>query len=162
MMEPTNLSPHDAVCHVPPRHVALDKRDRLSPLESSPAAAGPSISPVQPVSTIALRGPVTARAAPRKPSSTASSPCADNVGPAAASPKRSPYRPPPSAASSVAPDSTVSVISNPLPPLRRYEHPVPGELPHLDIKKLGRFQRAGHRVAGDKTRRSRASPRQTY
>ena len=31
-MEPTNLSPHDAVCHVPPRHVALDKRDRLSPL----------------------------------------------------------------------------------------------------------------------------------
>ena len=38
-MERTNLSPHDAVCHVPPRHVALDKRDRLSPLESSQAAA---------------------------------------------------------------------------------------------------------------------------
>ena len=76
---------------------------------------------------------------------------------AAASPKRSPYRPPPSAASSVAPDSTVSAISNPPPPVRRYEHHAPGELLHLDIKRLGRFQRAGHRVTGDKTRRSRAA-----
>ena len=45
----------------------------------------------------------------------------------------------------------------PAPPVRRYEHHAPGELLHLDIKRLGRFQRAGHRVTGDKTRRSRAA-----
>ena len=45
----------------------------------------------------------------------------------------------------------------PAPPVRRYEHHAPGERLPLDIKKLGRFQRAGHRVTGDKTRRSRAA-----
>ncbi len=45
----------------------------------------------------------------------------------------------------------------PAPPVRRYEHHRPGDLLHLDIKKLGRFQHAGHRVTGDKTRRSRAA-----
>ncbi len=33
----------------------------------------------------------------------------------------------------------------PAPPVRRYEHHRPGDLLHLDIKKLGRFQHAGHR-----------------
>ncbi len=45
----------------------------------------------------------------------------------------------------------------PAPPVRRYEHHRPGDLLHLDIKKLGRFQHAGHRVTGDKTRRSCAA-----
>ena len=36
------------------------------------------------------------------------------------------------------------------PPVRRYEHPRPGDLLHLDIKKLGRFRRPGHRVTGDR------------
>jgi transposase InsO family protein len=35
---------------------------------------------------------------------------------------------------------------------RRYEWQQPGELVHLDIKKLGRFVRAGHRVTGDRDR----------
>jgi transposase InsO family protein len=39
-------------------------------------------------------------------------------------------------------------------PPRRYERPTPGELIHLDIKKLGRFERPGHRVTGDRTRQS--------
>ena len=39
---------------------------------------------------------------------------------------------------------------NPAPPVRRYEHPHPGDLLHLDIKKLGRFRRAGHRVTGNR------------
>ena len=37
---------------------------------------------------------------------------------------------------------------------RRYEHERPGDMIHLDIKKLGRFERPGHRVTGDRTRQS--------
>jgi len=33
-------------------------------------------------------------------------------------------------------------------PIRRYERERPGELIHIDIKKLGRFERPGHRVTG--------------
>ena len=45
----------------------------------------------------------------------------------------------------------------PARPLRRYEHASPGDLLHLDIKKLGRFLRAGHRVTSDKTQRCRGA-----
>jgi transposase len=38
-------------------------------------------------------------------------------------------------------------------PARRYERARPGELLHVDIKKLGRIGRLGHRITGD--RRSR-------
>lgn len=37
---------------------------------------------------------------------------------------------------------------DPKPPIQRYEHPYPGSLVHLDIKKLGRFRVPGHRVTG--------------
>jgi len=36
----------------------------------------------------------------------------------------------------------------PVKPDNRYEHDAPGDLLHLDIKKLGRFTRPGHRVTG--------------
>ncbi len=36
----------------------------------------------------------------------------------------------------------------PLEPANRYEHQRPGELVHLDIKKLARFDRPGHRLLG--------------
>lgn len=39
----------------------------------------------------------------------------------------------------------------PARPDNRYEHAAPGELLHLDIKKLGRFRRPGHRVTGSRT-----------
>ena len=39
-------------------------------------------------------------------------------------------------------------------PVRRYERANPGELIHLDIKKLGRFTRTGHRITGDRTGQS--------
>jgi transposase InsO family protein len=39
----------------------------------------------------------------------------------------------------------------PAEPVRRYERDRPGELIHIDIKKLGRFDRAGHRVTGDRS-----------
>jgi transposase InsO family protein len=42
-----------------------------------------------------------------------------------------------------------------LPPPRRYEWSRPGALLHLDVKKLARFERPGHRVTGDRQRRSR-------
>lgn len=34
-------------------------------------------------------------------------------------------------------------------PVVRYERDAPGELLHIDIKKLGRFARTGHRITGD-------------
>src|SRR4249920_510527 len=36
----------------------------------------------------------------------------------------------------------------PAEPVRRYEREHPGELIHIDIKKLGRFDRIGHRITG--------------
>ena len=39
-------------------------------------------------------------------------------------------------------------------PVRRYQRDRPGELLHLDIKKLGRFSRVGHRITGDRRKRS--------
>jgi transposase InsO family protein len=37
---------------------------------------------------------------------------------------------------------------DPAEPVRRYERQRPGEMIHIDIKKLGRFAQAGHRVTG--------------
>ena len=37
------------------------------------------------------------------------------------------------------------------PPVVRYERKLPGELLHLDMKKLARFDKPGHRVTGDRT-----------
>jgi transposase InsO family protein len=36
----------------------------------------------------------------------------------------------------------------PAEPVRRYEREHPGELIHIDIKKLGKFNRVGHRITG--------------
>jgi transposase InsO family protein len=41
-------------------------------------------------------------------------------------------------------------IFDPKPPVQRYEHERPGELVHLDTKRLGRFRRPGHRVTGNR------------
>jgi transposase InsO family protein len=45
----------------------------------------------------------------------------------------------------------------PAAPICRYERAAPGELIHIDIKKLGRFDRVGHRITGDRTRESRGA-----
>jgi len=42
----------------------------------------------------------------------------------------------------------------PAQPPRRYERERPGELIHIDIKKLGKFNRVGHRITGDRTGQS--------
>lgn len=43
---------------------------------------------------------------------------------------------------------------DPPEPVRRYERQHSGELFHIDIKKLGRLDRPGHRVTGDRTGQS--------
>jgi transposase InsO family protein len=48
---------------------------------------------------------------------------------------------------------------NPTEPERRYERAHPGEMIHLDIKKLGRFERIGHRITGDRKGQSNARAR---
>lgn len=42
----------------------------------------------------------------------------------------------------------------PAEPVRRYERAAPGEMLHIDIKKLGRFDKIGHRITGDRTGQS--------
>jgi transposase InsO family protein len=42
----------------------------------------------------------------------------------------------------------------PAEPERRYERDQPGEMIHIDIKKLGRFDRVGHRITGERTKQS--------
>jgi transposase InsO family protein len=39
---------------------------------------------------------------------------------------------------------------DPPQPVRRYERANPGDMIHIDIKKLGRFDRTGHRITGDR------------
>ena len=48
----------------------------------------------------------------------------------------------------------LSRLEPPEPP-NRYQRERPGELLHIDVKKLGRIGRPGHRVHGDRRRRSR-------
>lgn len=38
----------------------------------------------------------------------------------------------------------------PAAPCRRYERELPGELIHIDLKKLGKFNQIGHRITGDR------------
>lgn len=51
----------------------------------------------------------------------------------------------------------VSRLRPPAPagPIQRYERAAPGELLHVDVKKLGRFARVGHRIHGDPRTRVR-------
>jgi transposase InsO family protein len=42
----------------------------------------------------------------------------------------------------------------PADPVRRYEREHPGELIHIDIKKLGKFNQIGHRITGERTGQS--------
>jgi transposase InsO family protein len=45
-------------------------------------------------------------------------------------------------------------LEPPKPPVIRYERATPGELLHLDIKKLGRFHQPGVRATGDRSHRN--------
>jgi transposase InsO family protein len=43
----------------------------------------------------------------------------------------------------------------PVQPIVRYEWPNPGDMLHLDVKKLGRIKGIGHRITGDRTGQTR-------
>ena len=45
----------------------------------------------------------------------------------------------------------------PRPPVVRYERERPGELLHIDTKKLGRIEAVGHRITGDRSHRQRGA-----
>ena len=45
----------------------------------------------------------------------------------------------------------------PAAPIRRYQRANPGELLHIDIKKLGRFDQVGHRITGERAGQSRGA-----
>ena len=45
----------------------------------------------------------------------------------------------------------------PRTPVARHEHRASGDMAHIDIKKLGRIDGIGHRVAGDRSRRKRGT-----
>jgi transposase InsO family protein len=47
----------------------------------------------------------------------------------------------------------------PAEPVRRYEREKPGEMIHIDIKKLGKFNDIGHRITGDRRGQSNARAR---
>jgi transposase InsO family protein len=51
----------------------------------------------------------------------------------------------------------LSSLEPPKPPVIRYERAQPGELLHLDIKKLGRFAKPGVRATGDRSHRNPGS-----
>jgi transposase InsO family protein len=54
-------------------------------------------------------------------------------------------------------DRSRLVVRAPREEVVRYERERPGELLHIDIKKLGRIVRAGHRVTGDRSRRAKGT-----
>ena len=39
---------------------------------------------------------------------------------------------------------------DPVPPVQRYERERPGDLIHIDVKKLARFPKVGHRITGNR------------
>lgn len=46
---------------------------------------------------------------------------------------------------------------DPAEPVQRYEHEQPGDLIHIDTKKLGRIEKTGHRATGDRRDRTRGA-----
>lgn len=44
---------------------------------------------------------------------------------------------------------------DPVEPIRRYEREAPGELLHIDTKRLGRIRGIGHRITGERQHRNR-------
>lgn len=50
--------------------------------------------------------------------------------------------------------SRLEALQQPVPVIR-YERAAPGELLHIDTKRLGRIQGIGHRITGDRTTRNR-------
>lgn len=98
---------------------------------------------------IAPPGPIHRRAKPRLPRARLSRRCGASVTPASRSQPRSRCHRPPLAASCVTWDQTGYAISSRPSQNAAMNAKTPGEIIHIDIKKLGRFERVGHRITGD-------------
>ena len=77
----------------------------------------------------------------------AAAPAAERAGDR---PSASACRAPPSARSCAGSASAGWRRSSPKPPVIRYQRERPGELIHIDTKKLGRIDGVGHRITGDR------------
>ena len=106
------------------------------------------------VCAIALQDLIHCQAKRRPPHARRSRRCAGSATPASILPPRSVCRRRPSVASCGGSASTGSRDLEPAEPIRRYQREHPGELIHIDIKKLGKFNRVGHRITGDRTGQS--------
>ena len=78
--------------------------------------------------------------------------CAASATPASTSPPSSASPRPPSSRILKRRGLNLLCALEPAEPSRRYEREKPGEIIHIDIKKLGRFNQIGHRITGDRTR----------
>ena len=130
-----------------PRRRASSTRHR----RPSPNGSSASARKVLKVCAIAPQDLFHRQAKPRPPHAPPSRRCAGSATPASRLPPRSVCRRQLSAASFGGSVSTGS---------QRWSRPSrsgatsarqPGELIHIDIKKLGRFKRIGHRITGDRT-----------
>ncbi|TWI60257.1 transposase IS481 family protein [Bradyrhizobium huanghuaihaiense] len=98
--------------------------------------------------------PIHCRTKPRQPHARSSRPCAGSAIQANRSPPRLASRRRPSVVSCGGLGLNRLRNLEPAEPVRRYEREHPGELIHIDIKKLGKFNRVGHRITGDRTGQS--------
>ena len=80
--------------------------------------------------------------------------CAGSAILASRSPPRSAFRRRPSAASLRRFGLNRLSALEPAQPVRRYERAVPGEIIHIDVQKLGKFNRIGHCITGDRNGQS--------
>jgi transposase InsO family protein len=48
-------------------------------------------------------------------------------------------------------------VEESLDPPKRYEHPVPGDLLHIDAKRFARIEAVGHRIHGDRSKKKRGA-----
>jgi transposase InsO family protein/transposase len=125
-----------------------------------PSAAGsnaPATPPSPRASRIVLRLLINNPAAPPPLSNSTSWNCAAPAAPTPRSAPSSRTSPSPVSLSRLLRRHGLQRLANlepPKPPPIRYEHPHPGDLLHLDIKKLGRFARPGVRATGDRTQRN--------
>ena len=111
----------------------------------------------QPAWPTARPGRIVARPGWARPRRARSWRCAASACPAPPSPAGSAARSRPWAWSCAAAASAGSAPSTPARSSIRYQRERPGELIHVDIKKLGRIDGIGHRITGDRTQSRRAA-----
>ena len=135
-----------AGCRRPPLRASSTSLQRPSPNGSN--ASAPKGSTACVIARLVL---FHRRAKRRLPQPRRSRFCGGSATPPSRSRSRLACRRRPSAAFCAALASTGSQPSSRHEPIRRYEREKPGELIHIDIKKLGRIGSVGHRITGRQT-----------